>query len=138
MKSETLHLLGEIERHARKQFHFRQEVGALIEIAIATKKTDVFEDIVFYAKFVTNAARIMSRIGITGEGYDRLAAEFRESLEKASTLLKTLVKDSPDETKALFTGKFFQLDQESLARLMQLCADLTSVKNWMLDGKKIW
>jgi hypothetical protein len=135
MKDSTREFLADLEVFAKRKLSFPSEVGDLVELGAS--KREVLEDIVFHAKFITNSYRVMSRIGFDAEGYDKLSAEFKESLEKASTLIKTLVKESPEEIKAKFSTRFFQLDQESLSMLMSLLADLTWVKNWMVDGKKL-
>lgn len=137
MKHETAEFLDQLEKYANRKLHFRPEVGTLIEIAKDSGKAQVFEDIVFFAKFISNSSKVMSRVGVMGEGYEKLAVEFKESLEKVSTLLKTLVKDSPEEIKTVFTHRFFQLDQESLEMFMKLLSDLTWVKNWVVDGSKL-
>jgi hypothetical protein len=91
----------------------------------------------FHAKFVVKSQEVMKRIGPTGEGYDKLSTEFSASVEKASTLLKTLVKEAPDEVKEQFVRMFFPVDQDSLSRLMKLFVDLSWVKNWQVDGRII-
>ncbi|HWP83294.1 MAG TPA: hypothetical protein VNN76_11640 [Bacteroidota bacterium] len=135
MKVSTKEFLAALEVFANRKLNFPREVGELIELGAS--KPEVFQDIIFHAKFVTNSYRVMTRIGFDAEGYDKLSAEFKESLEKVSTLIKTLVKESADEIKTRFTGQFFRLDQESLSMLMRLLADLALVKNWMVDGKKL-
>ena len=65
-----------------------------------------------------------------------MSAEFRTTLEKSSTLLKTLTKDSETETKDRFL-QFFRPDQEGLSMLMSLLKELSWVKNWMVDGKEL-
>jgi hypothetical protein len=137
MKQETLALLSEFEHYAGRKLNFPQHVGWLLEVSQGSGKMQVFEDVAFHAKFITNSYRVMSRIGIEADGYDKLATEFKESLEKVVTLMKTLVKESDDNVKREFLTQFFQIDQESLSRLMKLLADLTWVKNWMVDGRKL-
>ncbi|MEK6565960.1 MAG: hypothetical protein AABZ41_04560, partial [Bacteroidota bacterium] len=97
----------------------------------------LFNDAIFHAKFVVKSQDVMKRIGPTGEGYDKLSTEFSASVEKASALLKTLVKEAPDEVKQQFVRMFFSMDQDSLSRLMRLFADLSWVKNWQVDGRPL-
>ena len=44
---------------------------------------------------------------------------------------------SPEEATKRMTHSFLSLTQESLEHLMLLLSDLTVVKNWVLDGKKL-
>jgi hypothetical protein len=77
----------------------------------------------------------MSRIGMDGEGFNKLSAEFQSSIEKTSALLKTIVKESPDDIKQHFVSNYFSLDQAAFANFTRLLEDLGWVKNWQIDGK---
>jgi signal transduction histidine kinase len=79
----------------------------------------------------------MKRIGVDGEGYDNLSAEFQASLGKVTSLLKDIAEGAPEEVRRSQTGLFFNLTRESLDRLVALLSDLAIVKNWVLDGKQI-
>jgi len=137
MRPETRKFAAELERYANRKFLFREEIGILLDEARSAGKMQVFEDMAFFAKFLSKSYDLMKRIGPDGEGYDKLSGEFSSAMEKSSTLLKTLVKDAPDESKQLFAGRLFQMDQESLSALMSLMKELAWVKNWMVDGKEL-
>jgi hypothetical protein len=108
-----------------------------LEFAWASNRVQIIEDAVFHAKFVTRAFEIMRRIGRDAEGFAKMEAEFKTSTEKALTLLRTLVKDSPDEMKQHFLQNFFSPTEENLPRVLSLFTELTWVKNWMVDGKPL-
>lgn len=137
IRSETSQFINELEHYSNRKLTHPLEVGQLVEIARQTNKVELLEDAVFQAKFITKSYGVMKRIGADAEGYVKLSGEFQASLEKASTLLRTLIKESPDEIKNHFVQTFFSLKQESLSHLMELLNDLTVVKNWMLDGKPL-
>lgn len=137
VRPETEQFLAALELYANRKFRFGKEIGILLDEAQKTGKTQIFEDIAFFAKFLAKSYDLMKRIGPDGEGYDKVAGEFRSSMEKSTTLLKTLVKETPDEVKQQFSGKFFHLDQESLSALMNFMKEMAWVKNWMVDGKEL-
>ncbi len=137
IRHETAQFVRELELYSSKKLHHPDEVATLIDLARAQNLIDVLEDAAFHAKFLTKALAVMQRIGAEGEGYPQLAAEFQASLEKASTLLKTLVKESPEDTKQHFVQTFFSLRQESFTELLDLMQDLTVVKNWRVDGRPL-
>ncbi|MCI0708352.1 MAG: hypothetical protein L0Y80_12810, partial [Ignavibacteriae bacterium] len=95
------------------------------------------EDAAFHAKFITRSLDIMRRIGKDADGYAKMEGEFNASTEKALTLLRTLVKDAPDEVKQHFVQNFISPSGENLPRLLQLFSELTWIKNWMVDGKAL-
>lgn len=137
IRTEIITFVDELERYARRSFVHKPELGQLLECAWASGKTEIIEDAVFHAKFVTRAFDIMRRIGRDAEGFAKMEAEFTTSTEKALTLLRTLVKDSPDEMKQHFLQNFFSPTEENLPRVLSLFAELTWVKNWMVDGKAL-
>lgn len=136
-RSETKQFITALELSANKKFRFREEIGILLDEARRRGTMQAFEDLAFFAKFLSKSYDLMKRIGPDGEGYDKVADEFRSTMEKSSTLLKTLVKETPDEVKRKFSEKFFGLDQESLSSLMSFMKEFAWVKNWMVDGKEL-
>ncbi len=137
LRPETEQFAAALELYANRKFRFRNEIGILLDEARSTGKMQVFEDMAFFAKFLSKSYDLMKRIGPDGDGYDKVAGEFRSGMEKSTTLLKTLVKDAPEEVKQRFSGRFFHLDQESLSALMSFMKELAWVKNWMVDGKEL-
>jgi len=137
LQPNTQQFLQDVQKHAGKALNFPTEVGMLVEQADVRALDDVFRDVIFHAKFVTRTQEIMTRIGPNGEGFDKLSAEFQNSIEKTSSLLKTIVKESPEEIKQHFIGDFFGLDQKSFGNFIRLLEDLGRVKNYELDGRSL-
>lgn len=156
---ETAKLLDEIEVFAQRKLRYRPEISALLElvprgsakgiplgdfalgstpltIASGLGRREMLADIIFLAKFLWNVYNLMQRIGPAEEGYPKLSAEFRDALEKFSTLIKTLIKESSEEMKEKFKTTFFSLSQESMSNLVQLASDLSWLKNYAIDTKK--
>lgn len=137
LSPETVRFVKELEAYSSRKLLYRDEVSQLVELARSSNRMQVFEDAVFLSKFITKASEVMKRIGPQGEGFDKMATEFRESVEKADALIKTLVKDSSDEIKNHFLQKFFGMDQAGLTEFLGFLRDLAWVKNWMVDGKPL-
>ena len=137
LRAETLDFLRELERFADRSLKYPNDVGHLVEAAIRNREMERFNEAIFLAKFVTKSLGVMKRIGVDGDGYDKLSAEFQASLGKVTSLLKDIAEGAPEEVRRSQTALFFNLTQESLDRLMPLLSDLAIVKNWVLDGKQI-
>ena len=90
-----------LEIYANRKLSFPKEIAWLLDFARHGMQ-QAFDDAIFHAKFVVKTQEIMKRIGPGGDGFDKLSAEFKVSLEKTTTLLKTLVKEAPEETKRNF------------------------------------
>jgi uncharacterized protein (UPF0147 family) len=137
LRAETLDFIRELERFSDRSLKYPNDIGYLVDAAVRNRKVATFNEAIFLAKFITKSLGVMKRIGVDGEGYDKLSDEFQENLRKVTSLLKDIVEGVPEEVRRSQTALFFNLTQESLDRLMSLLSDLAIVKNWVLDGKQI-
>jgi len=136
-RSETRELLRSVECSANKKLRHPDVVAALLETARSGSQTELLLDAAFLAKFVTKSYGIMKRIGVDGEGYDKLSAESESNLAKVSSLLRSLNDRLPDDVRRKHDELFFAMTQESLAQFLALLEDLTALKNWTLDGGRL-
>jgi len=137
IRKETEHFLADLRRFANRQFVYDREIGDLLDEARTKGMMQVFEDLIFVAKFLSKSFDLLGRIGPDGEGYGKISAEFQANLEKANTYVKTLAKESPEPLKQHMVDTFLRLDHESMAAFMALVRELAWVKNWTLDGKPL-
>lgn len=137
LRAETLEFIRELERSSNRKLDYPNDVGYLLESARRLQKMDAFGEATFLAKFVTKSLAVIKRIGPDGEGYDKIYSEFQASLQKTSSLLRSLNQGLPDEIRQSQEALFFTLTQESLDRLLKLMMDLSLVKNWTLDGNPL-
>jgi hypothetical protein len=134
-RAETQKFIEELQLYANRKLNFPEEIGQLIDQANEQDLEQVLLDAMFHAKFATKTHEVMNRIGRYGEGFDRLSVEFQNSVEKVSALLKTLVKESPEEVKLHLVTDFFAFDQMSFNNFLRLLEDLSWMKNWEVDGR---
>ena len=137
LRQETQQFLRDLERSSSRKVNVPHDLGTLLEASARVDQKDHFEQIVFLAKFITKTFDIMKRIGPDGEGYDTLAREFQDNVEKVGEKIRKLLLTSPDNIQDHFARRYFRMEPESLENHMKLLADLTLVKNWMLDGKSL-
>lgn len=137
LQSETRELFRKLEQSANRKLRHPEVVGALIEYAHANGMMEVFLEALFLAKFVTKSFGIMKRIGVDGEGYEKLSAESESNLMKASGLLRSLNEHLPEELGKMNDASFFSKTQESMGRFVVLLEDLSMLKNWTVDGGRL-
>jgi hypothetical protein len=137
LRQETLAFLRELELASNRKLNYPEVTGRFVEISRTGGRDEVFDEVIFLAKFITKSAGVMRRIGVDGEGYDKLSAEFKSSLEKGASLLEALNRELPDEVKKEHETRFSAMTHESLEQLVSLMQDLALVKNWVLDGKRL-
>ncbi len=137
LRPETLRFLRELERFSGRPLHYSNEVGLLIEVADKQGKMGAFDDAIFLAKFITKSVGVMKRIGVDGEGYEKLSAEFQFNIRKVSAVLRDILEVAPEEARSKVAPVFFSLTHEAFENLVLLLSDLAMVKNWVLDGKQL-
>jgi hypothetical protein len=128
--------IAEAERFSGRTFRYRAEMTALLELSRARGQQQLFDDLVFHAKFVTNALQILKRVGADNADAVQLGAELNSMLEKTMTLLRTIIKESPGEFRQHILDDFLSLSQTSMTNLTALLAELAWVKNFMLDTRR--
>ena len=133
-QSDTAQFIDQLQTFARGRLNFPRNLEQIVDQVREQRMEELFQDLIFHAKFAVKTKDVLTRIGQGGEGYDKLSVEFQNSVEKTSTLLKTLVKESPEAIKQQFVGVFFGLDPQSFERFLKLLEDLSWVKNWVVDG----
>ena len=137
VRPQTLDFIRELERSSNHRLFFPNDVAHLLEAARQRNRMAAFEEAIFLAKFITKSAGIMRRIGPDGEGYDKLSSEVQTAIQNASSLLRGLSENAPEDVKRIQSESYFAMTHKSLERLMKLFSDLASVKNWVLDGKPL-
>lgn len=135
LRPETESYLSNVERFAKRTFRFRMEIGIIVELAATPSLRRALDDLLFIAKFVTNAFNVLKRVGSSTEDTVKLSAEFKDGMEKGSALLKTMVKEAPDDVKKIFLTKFLSHSHENLNDLLALFYELSWLKNYSLDNK---
>lgn len=133
LSDHTTTLLDRLEQLARKRFACRNDIGILIELASRHDALRTLDDLSFYAKFTARTFALMNRIGREAEGFDRLSKEFGEGMEKAKTLLLSLMAHGADEDRQRFHETYLALSPASLDHLLVLLRELSWYKNYLID-----
>jgi hypothetical protein len=137
LRTETSEFLRELESSSNRKLLFPGEVGELLDAARQHGLMEAFDESIFMAKFITKSTAVMNRIGPDGEGFDKLSAEVEAAIVKTVALLKDVSSKSADEVAKRHLALFFSMNRQAMENLMNLCADLTLVKNWVLDKKPL-
>ncbi len=130
---EITHLVEEVQVLSHQRLHNTDDLAVLLEIAKSRQQE--LRDLSFLSKFLTKTFAVMTRIGRNGEGYEKLSREFTENLEKATSLLRGIMNQAPDDVRRSFTSEYFSMSPDALNRLMDLLNDLSWYKNWQIDRR---
>jgi len=129
----TVDLLASLDAFSGRKLTRRDDLGTLIELAALRNRHDLLGELSFLAKFISKTHGIMQRIGVQGEGYERLSREFIGAIEKSTGLMNSILADAPAEERQYFSSRYLALTPASLQDLLALCYDLSWYKNWMND-----
>jgi hypothetical protein len=132
-QSEMSIFLHELELSTGYQFTYPDAVTLILERACIENKTNIFDDLIFYAKFIVKTREVMNRIGQKAEGYEKLAAEIQTSIDHAIELIRILIESTTQKEE--FEKRFFFIETKSFSRFIELLSDLSRFKNWQIDGK---
>ena len=135
VSQETESFILSLQNYSRSTLHHADDLASLIELSRIHNQRQLLDDVCFLSKFLVNTNTVMKRIGKDAEGYGKLSYEFTENLEKASTFIRLLVKEAPDDVKKHFTSTYFGMTHGGLNSLMELLYDITWLKNWEIDHR---
>lgn len=135
LSPSTVDLLRSLGALSRGCLTREADLGVLIELSTQANRAGLLEKLSFHAKFLTQSFRIMKRLGPNGEGYEKLLTEFNASLETASTLIRTLLEEAPQEVRMHFASAYLSVTADSLHDFLELAHDLSWYKNWLIDQR---
>ncbi|MSP64858.1 MAG: hypothetical protein EXR24_01235 [Ignavibacteria bacterium] len=136
ISDETKSFINEVNIFSKNRLQKIEDLEILTELSEKDNNQNVFNDIIFISKFMTNALTIMKRIGVAGDGYDKLITEYNKGMNDVKTNIELIIKNLDSEIKERFNNNYFQITQESMSNFVILLSDLTWVKNWKLEFKK--
>jgi len=129
----TRKLLDALQSFSQNKLSRREDLGILIELATRHDMHTALDDLSFLAKFLHKTYGLMHRIGKDSDGYEKLSREFGENLEKAATLVRTLIENGPEEVTKRFTSEYLGLRADALENFLELMYNLSWYKNWLID-----
>jgi hypothetical protein len=125
----------ELDRYSGGILSEKDGLRFLLEIALEKREEPGFERLAFLSKFAAKSRKIMERIGVDGEGYEKLSAELSASLREIVDLLTRFTTFAPDTERSRFSQTYLSMTPDSLQRLFSLLSDLGWYKNWRIDHR---
>ena len=135
INERTRVFVAELSRYSGGALVRGEDLALLIELAQAHSKVKNFERLAFLAKFAAKSRKIMERIGTSGEGYDKLAAELTVSVGEICRLLAHLTDFGTEVERSHFAQTYLAKTPNALENLFSLLSDLGWYKNWTIDHR---
>jgi len=122
-----------VEGFAGQKFGFREEIALLYDQVLQQKRKDLFDEIIFLAKFICQALTVLRRSGKGNSETDKLSHEFQSNLDRSTTLIRALLADVPGDVKEPFEKKFLTLTYDAMDKYILFLQELSWIKNYYLD-----
>lgn len=108
------------------------ELSVLSETAFNNGKNEVFDKLIFKAKYVNGLRTVLSNRIISGDEYmEKIFDEFNQSIQSLIGHLKDLTENSDENVKKFFNEKYFNMTHESMVNTMDLIEDLSLCKEYL-------
>ncbi|HXX62893.1 MAG TPA: hypothetical protein VEO56_03770 [Bacteroidota bacterium] len=112
----------------------REDLGVLLDLGLALALRPTLDELSFHAKAVDRTQRIIKRIGHDAQGYDLLARELNDAVQRVLALLRVLLGGDSGEARTRFEERYFPMTAGGFENLLALCHDLAWYKNWLIDN----
>ncbi len=125
-----------VDEYSGNRMRRKHDVATLMQISEDGGYEQVFEDLIFQAKFLSKLFTVVKRTDPGTEAFPKLQYEFKEAVERVGTLVRAIVKESEETVKTRYTSEYFGMNHTCLNNLLDLSYDLSWIKNWKLDRQE--
>lgn len=126
-----------IQEFSKNKLKQPEDTERLINISVQNNNLELLEETAFYSKYLQGLLTIIQRgeTSINEEVFTRYRNEYLENIEKIKANLKQLISAADDFYKQIFSGKYLQVDENSIRNLVELIHDLSWIKMYMNSVK---
>ena len=130
--------LASVEDYTGSLLQKKEDIKRIIELAVAEKKDEEFEELTFTAKYICGMMRVVKNAPGIPEvsSVDNIKNDLNENMKKGIEQLKEIISFSDDNQRDYFDRTYFTLTQQNFNNLSQLFSDLESVKKYMNHLKR--
>lgn len=137
-KLDAEKIIEEVSQLSGSKLYNKDDLQRIVELAIAADKLKVLDQLAFQAKFSQGLIRIIQKkeMELKDEYFSAIGEELTENIGKIHSLISELLSPASDFIKNIYEEKYFQLTQQSLNNLNNLCSDLGFLKIYLNDLKR--
>lgn len=127
-----------VEDISKGKIKNKEDLFRIVELALLNDRMDLLEKLSFHAKYSQGLISVIQKsdVKVDEEYFVKVKAEFLETIEKIKSNLDELITYANDFLKAIFKNKYFELSQQGIANLNELCSDLSFLKLYLNDNKR--
>ena len=137
-KLKTEKICNCVEDISRGKLNGKEDLFRIIELALSSEKMPLLEELSFQAKYTQGLVSIIRKNNdkIDEEYFNKVESEFIESIEKVKKQIEEIMLDASDFLKTIFYEKYFQMTQQGISNLNDLCSDLYFLKLYFNDVRR--
>ncbi len=137
-KLEAEKICNSVEDISKGKLINKEDLFRIVELALTYDKMYLLEELSFHAKYSRGLITIIQKsdIKIDEEYFSKVKNEFLETIEKVKKLFEELIEIANDFLKTIFKEKYFEMSQQGMTNLNNLCNDLSYLKLYLNDNKR--
>jgi len=128
--------LDDVEQFAGRKFRCRRKIEYILLYAEQSGAAVPLDDLLFIAKFVSNAHSVLKRVGAGSDGTENLVQEYSKNLKRSADILRTLLPAEPDPVSEKLRTELLEQSESGLDRLLNFLYEVSWIKNYLLDTKR--
>jgi hypothetical protein len=131
-------LIEEAEKFSEIFFNRKQDLNALLSIALKENKKEVFADATFTGKYIIGLANVLNKAqNIPGvENIEQVKNDLSGSFNNFIDKLREIISGGNEEIKKSFEAEYFSFNHQSFDNLRKLADDFDKVKIFLNHLKR--
>jgi hypothetical protein len=115
-----------------------EDIQALLKICSTSEKQNLFEELIFTAKYAAGLKRVLTEAPMNPEvkGIESLQSDYTENLKKLINQLKELIRNTDESFSSRFAETYLELTKLSVQNLNELISDFDWTKMYFNAVKR--
>jgi hypothetical protein len=133
---QSASFLDAVEKFSGRVFRYRREIEYIFLRAEQSRHAIVLEELLFTAKFVSNAHAVLKRVGVGSDGTDKLLLEYSKNLKRSGELLRSFFPASQDAISKIIQTELLEQSESGMEKLLDFLYEVSWIKNYLMDTKR--
>ena len=137
--SNAEQFVEKLDKFSSNKLKNKEDLTRIINTAFKYSTENLIKDASFSAKYIQGLVKIIRRgdTDIEEDYFIKIKKELADNLEKIKSNLKEIMKGESSFITNIFNEKYFELSQDAMNNLLDLCDDLGWVKVYLNEYKEI-
>jgi hypothetical protein len=131
--------VNEVEKFSQTNLNKKAELLRIYEETLKYEKENIFEDLIFTAKYLRGLMRILQDGPQNSQvdSLEKIKKDFSSNIKKIIEQLREIISNSEESLKKHFEENYFEMSQQGLTNLNELLSDLEWTKMYLNYQKRL-